>query len=93
MPMSGGASSRRALIGLLFTWMLVYSRHGTDWHGIDQFEFSSHCEQSRAARIDRETCDSIGALADQPADNPLRRVAYVRAERHVEARYRCAETR
>ena len=91
--MSGAASSRRAVVGLLLTWVLVYSRHGTDWHAIDQFEVSSHCEQSRAAQIDRETCDAIGALAGQPADNPMRRDAYVRAERHVEARYRCAETR
>jgi hypothetical protein len=30
-----------------------------------------------------------GALASQPADNPLRQDAYRRAEAHVRNRYRC----
>ncbi len=87
-----GTRMRRGL--LLLGWVLVYARHGNDWRAINEFAYSAHCEQARAAEVDRETQAAIGgALAGQPADNPIRREAYERAARHVEDRYRCAETR
>jgi hypothetical protein len=48
----------------------------------------------REASVDRDILDEIGgALASQPADNPLRQQAYGRAARRVAARYRCRSLR
>ena len=44
----------------------------------------------RADAIDRAATAALGgALASQPADNPLRQDAYRRAEAHARPRYRC----
>jgi hypothetical protein len=78
-----------ALVG----WALLYSRHGNDWHVIDQFEYESYCTRVRDTRVDEETRASIGgALEVQAPDNPLRVQAYDRAVRHVRDRFRCAPT-
>jgi hypothetical protein len=72
----------------------VYSRDGRDWNVLDEFSTSSDCMRVRSASIDAETQQEIGgALASQPADNPMRQAAYVRAERRVGARYRCSYTK
>jgi hypothetical protein len=75
---------------VLWGFALVYSRHGNDWEVVGQFEYAKYCEQVMDARVDQETRASIGGALDaQAADNPLRRDAYDRALRHVQARFRC----
>jgi hypothetical protein len=81
---------RRGARALLLAWALVYSRDGEEWEPVDEYASESTCMRVRAASVDRETLDEIGgALAGQPADNPLRLEAYGRAARRVAARYRC----
>ena len=85
--------NRPARIAALLGWALLYSRHGNDWHVVEQFEFEQHCARVLDSRVDEETRASIGgALAQQSADNPLRVQAYDRAVRHVRDRFRCART-
>jgi hypothetical protein len=48
----------------------------------------------RTGNVDREVQQAIGgALARQPADNPMRQAAYARAERRITAQYRCSYTK
>jgi len=78
---------------LLVAWALVYSRDGDEWSVLDEFASESHCMRVRSASVGRETEDDIGgALASQPADNPMRQQAYERASRRVAARYRCSSS-
>ena len=82
---------RRTLTAVLLGWALFYTRDGTDWRVVEQVESEHTCSQVRAAHVASETRTEIGsALADQPADNPLRQQAVARAERRVGPRYRCA---
>ena len=75
---------------VLLGWALVYSRAGEDWSTVDEFASESTCMQVRSASVERETLEEIGgALAGQPADNPMRQQAYDRAVRRVASRYRC----
>jgi hypothetical protein len=82
---------RRKLTALaLLGWALFYSRHGNDWRIVDEFPREWHCDRARDLSIDRDTQSEIGgALANQSPDNPMRKVAYERAVRHVRGRYRC----
>lgn len=73
----------------LLAWFLIYGRDG-DWRPIDELNSETTCLHLRAQAVDNDIRSEIGsALADQPADNPLRRDAFRRAERRVGARYRC----
>jgi hypothetical protein len=79
---------RTALLG----WALLYSRHGDTWQMLGDYPTGAMCDQVRDARIDGEAQSEMGgALAEQSADNPMRREAYQRAARHVAERYRCSE--
>jgi hypothetical protein len=79
-----------ALRTVLLGWALLYSRHGNDWHVIDQFDYESYCTRVLATRVDEETRAAIGgALAVQAADNPMRVDAYARAQRQVRDRFKC----
>lgn len=81
---------RRRLYVPLLLWALVYSRDGVEWELVGEYGSSSTCQRVRNAGVDRDILDEMGgALALQPADNPLRREAYSRLERRVAARYRC----
>ncbi len=81
---------RTAILQCALGWALLYSRHGNDWHVIDQFDYESYCTRVLATRVDEETRAAIGgALAVQAADNPLRVEAYDRAQRHVRDRFKC----
>ena len=78
---------------LLVVWALIYSHEGYGRNIVDEFASQSTCLRVRAASVDRETQDEIGAaLAKQPADNPMRQQAYDRASRRVAARYRCSSS-
>jgi hypothetical protein len=78
---------------VLLVWALIYSRNGDDWSVLDEFDSESHCMRVRSASVGRETEDEIGgALASQPADNPIRQQALERASRRVAARYRCSSS-
>jgi hypothetical protein len=86
-----GRRRSTALRAVLLGWALLYSRHGNDWHVIDQFDYESYCTRVLETRVDEETRAAIGgALAVQAADNPLRVEAYHRAVQHVRARFKCA---
>jgi hypothetical protein len=85
------ADRRRTRAVVLFGWALLYARHGTDWQAVERAPNEHTCEQVRAAHVAGDSRIEIGsALADQPADNPLRQQAAARAERRVAPRYRCA---
>ena len=81
---------RRALPTLvLLGWVLLYA-DGRNWKVVDDFPYQTTCLRVLSANVDREVRDDIGsALADQPADNPIRQQAYARAERRAGERYRC----
>ena len=81
----------RAHIGLLFLgWVLMSASRDGAWQPVDDFPGSLTCERVRSIRVADEVRREIGsALADQPADNPMRRQAYEHAERRVRERYRC----
>lgn len=82
---------QRTGLGLvLLGWVLLHAERDGDWRVIDDYPSSLTCERVRAARIDAETRHTIGsALAEQPADNPMRQEAYRRAGRRTGERYRC----
>jgi hypothetical protein len=78
------------LVVVLSTWTLLYSRHGGEWLQLDEFTSPSTCGHVRQAWLVQEARREIGsALADQPADNPLRRRAMTRALERVRTRFRC----
>ena len=71
-------------------WALLYARNGTDWRVIERSESEYRCSQVLEAHVAIDTRTEIGsALADQPADNPMRQQAVARTERRVAPRYRC----
>ena len=75
---------------LLFGWVLIHAGHDGVWQPLGDFTSSVTCEQVRDSNVASEALREIGsALADQPADNPMRQQAYDRAARHVRERYRC----
>lgn len=79
---------------LVLAWALVHSRDGDDWSTVDEYASESTCMRVREASIERDILDEIGgALAGQPADNPMRQQAYGRAARRVTTRYRCSHLR
>jgi len=79
---------------LLLAWALLYSPQGSGWDVVDEYPTEWSCLQGRTANADREIQVEIGsALASQPADNPMRQQAYARAERRINARYRCSYIR
>jgi hypothetical protein len=81
---------RSAATLVLIGWALLYSRHGTGARVVEEFPYRAHCERAMDLHVDRETQREIGgALAVQAPDNPMRKAAYGRAERHVRDRYRC----
>jgi hypothetical protein len=83
-------ANRTASVLLLLGWMLVYSRHGDDWHAVGTFAEQWQCQRALDAYVARETEREIGgALASQTSDVAMRQTAYGRAERHVRERYRC----
>ena len=82
------------LIVAIAGWMLVYSRHGTEWLPMGQYSSSSTCHRVMDARAHDEASREMGtALASQPADNPMRQRAYQRAWRRVQPRFRCVHQR
>ena len=81
---------RLLLRAVLLGWALLYSRHGDSWQTLGDYPTPTLCDQVRDARINGEAQGEMGgALADQAADNPMRREAYQRAARRVAERYRC----
>jgi hypothetical protein len=79
---------------LALAWALLYSPDGRGWDVVDEFPSEWSCLQGRSASVDREAQREIGgALASQPADNPMRQAAYTRAERRITAHYRCSYDR
>ena len=84
--------NRRVAVSLVLGWMLLQVQRSGDWEVVGgEFPTESACLQVRAARVQGDAIADIGsALADQPADNPLRQQALDRAERRNDGRYRCA---
>ena len=84
---------RQRLVMLVFLgWAVLYSRHGSQWQQVGNADSASQCEQVRSALVAGEASEDMdGALADQPADNPLRQQAFQREMRKVDARYRCEQ--
>ena len=84
----------RWLKSILLAWVLLYSRHGQSWEPLVDAGSESRCQQVLDARVSEDVQSEIGgALAGQPADNPLRQNAVRSAERRVRERYRCASDR
>ena len=80
----------RSLRLVLFGWVLIHAGNDGVWKPLGDFAGSTTCEQVRDQSIANEALHAIGsALADQPADNPMRQQAYDRAARHIRDRYRC----
>ena len=81
---------RSTLPVLVLGWVLLYA--GRDgWVKLDDFHSSVTCQQVQDADVANDVRREIGSvLASQPADNPMRQEASVRAERRVRERYRCA---
>ena len=84
--------NRRCTLAIVVLgWVLMYARDGSDWRVIERIESEYTCTQVREAHVATDTRREIGsALADQPADNPMRQQAVARAERRVAPRYRCS---
>jgi hypothetical protein len=88
-------TTRHALLGALVAgWLLLFSDdpEGRDprWRRIADFASESLCERGRAAEAERMALGRIGgALAMQPADNPLRQEALRRAYARTRDHYRC----
>jgi len=79
---------------LVLAWALLYSPEGREWDVVDEYPSEWSCLQGRTGNVDREVQQAIGgALASQPADNPMRQAAYARAERRITAQYRCSYTK
>jgi hypothetical protein len=71
-------------------WVLLTSASSGGWRAVGTYEQEWLCAHVRADAIDRDVRTQIGsALANQPADNPIRQEAYRRAETHMRDRYRC----
>jgi hypothetical protein len=88
-PLAGGTARRSFSPRLLplLAWFLWYG----DWRPIEQANNESMCLQMRSQAVTNAANGEIGsALADQPADNPMRQEAYRRAERKANDLYRCA---
>lgn len=82
---------RHLMRSVLFGWLLLQAQRNGDWSVIGLYDSQSACEDIRGANVLREAVDGIGsALADQPADNPVRQQALNRAVRRLDERYRCA---
>lgn len=85
-PMTKPALRTLALLG----WVLFYSHGGREWRPVGEFPYETTCEQVLGAKVSDEAQGEIGgALAGQPADNPMRQDAFRKAERRVRDRYRC----
>jgi hypothetical protein len=83
---------RRVVVLVFLGWAVLYSRHGGEWEQVGNADSSSQCEQIRTALVAGEaTRDMDAALADQPADNPIRVQAMARELRNAGARYRCTQ--
>ena len=79
---------------LVVAWALLYSPDGSGWDVLDEYPSEWSCMQGRTANAERDIQHEIGgALASQPADNPMRQAAYGRAARRVASRYRCSYTK
>jgi hypothetical protein len=77
---------RLAVLG----WVLFYARREGEWHPLDTFINETTCERVRVVDVANDAQKAIGsALADQPADNPMRQEAYRSAEQRMNQRYRC----
>jgi hypothetical protein len=75
---------------LVLGWALVHAGRDWDWQQLGDYGGSTTCERVRESRVATDVLHEIGgALADQPADNPIRQQAYGRAERRIRERYRC----
>jgi hypothetical protein len=75
-------------------WVLLHSAdpgaRDASWRSVGSYPTEDHCEWARTGETERETLQRIGgALASQPADNPMRQAAYRSAQGKVAARYRC----
>jgi hypothetical protein len=75
---------------VVLAWVLFHAKREGEWRALDSFASEPTCERVRAADVAEDTRSAIGgALADQPADNPIRRDAFRRAEQRIGQRYRC----
>lgn len=75
---------------MLLGWALLYAKRDGDWRPLEQYPSESTCLRVRSVSVANEVRGEIGsALADQPADNPIRQQAAARVERRVGERYRC----
>ena len=75
---------------LIGGWILLMNAPSGGWRTLGTYEQEWLCAHMRADAIDRAAMAEVGsALANQPADNPIRQEAYRRAEAHVRNRYRC----
>jgi len=82
--------TRLARTVVLGGWILLVNASSGGWRPLGTYEQEWLCAHVRADAIDRAAVAEMGgALASQPADNPLRQDAYRRAEAHVRNRYRC----
>jgi hypothetical protein len=81
---------RRALGVALLGWVLVHAGRDGVWQPLGDYGDPLTCEQVRDSNVGSEARREIGsALADQPADNPIRQQAWERAARRIRERYRC----
>ena len=80
----------RVVRRLLIAWALIHAGRDGVWETLGEFTGPLTCEQVRDSNVANEATREIGsALADQPADNPMRQQAFERAARRVRDRYRC----
>ncbi len=84
--------TRLARTVVLGGWILLVNAPSGGWRPLGTYGQEWLCAHMRADAIDRAAVAEMGgALASQPADNPLRQDAYRRAEAHVRNRYRCEQ--
>ena len=75
---------------VLLGWILLAAGRDGKWQAAGDFPGSYSCNEVRSQRVTDDARRQIGtALADLPADNPMRQQALARAEQRVRDQYRC----
>ncbi len=85
--------SLRHTAPFLLLWALVTSRDPelplSAWKQVALFDSDYLCKQARDASVDQAVMKEIGALAHTDVYNPMRVAAYTKANRKLDARFRC----
>jgi hypothetical protein len=94
VPKSSAMPRHALATAIAAGWLLLVSNdpdaRTPEWRALGSYGSESHCEQGRDAEAEQAATVRIGgALANQPADNPIRQEAFRHAYDRARARYRC----